>query len=438
MKLSENFDKVFWTVFDKILYIVYGFVSLIQIRMLEPSEYGLFAILISIHTWIYVICDSFFLQSIIQFGFNPEKEKRTNFFALIFTLLFVAVFNSLFWIFKNQLSIVFNEANLIKVFNALPLLSFVTIPRVFALKFVFKHSSMLKLFIVNLAFFGTMTIHTFYLIFTNAKFNFHLMVDIYLLGTIISSIVSLLLNVKQIKLSPLGSISFKEFFNFGFSILGLSLVQSIPKQLDVLFLQYFFQSKIVGIYYSAKTLFRVFEEGMNAAFSLVYPTAVRLINKGKSYELESLLNKAVSFTFIVVLFLFIVLQLGGTKFIIELFLPEKYFQAISFFNIFLIASIFMPIQVIASIVIAVGKPQIVFKYITVSTVVFVLIFSIIGAFKAASLVPFALVGYYFTFAFFLFLYGRKYYNFSISKTLSALKDIKGFIQQVLNRTKSQL
>jgi len=38
-----------------------------------------------------------------------------------------------------------------------------------------------------------------------------------------------------------------------------------------------FSTSVVGIYYSAKTLFRFFEETANAAVSLVYPAAVRAL-----------------------------------------------------------------------------------------------------------------------------------------------------------------
>ncbi|MFN3780922.1 MAG: hypothetical protein ACK4SO_01960, partial [Candidatus Kapaibacteriota bacterium] len=60
MKLSDNIDKVAWSLLDKGLYVLYGFVVILQIRRIEPAELGLFSILIALHTWIFVIADSLF------------------------------------------------------------------------------------------------------------------------------------------------------------------------------------------------------------------------------------------------------------------------------------------------------------------------------------------------------------------------------------------
>lgn len=428
MKLSENIDKVVWTILDKCLFVVYGFVSLLQIRRLEPSDFGIYAILISLHTWIFVISDSLFLQNIIQFGFRKESEHRTNTYSFVFLTLFVVAISFAIFFARGLLISFFAEPKILYVANTLPILTILTIPRAYGVKFIYKHSRMFHLFLVNLAFFGTMSIHTIYLFFALRQFHFNTMVEIYLLGTIVSSLVTIFLTNKLVKVGFSGSLTLKEYFGFSLPVMGFSLFQSIPKQLDVLFLQYFFQSKIVGVYYSAKTLFRLFEEGINAGFSLVYPTAVRLISKQRQDELLSLLSKSISFTFLMICFLFIILEMGGSRLFISFFLPARYSQSIQFFNLMLWGTLFMPFQLIATLIMAQGKPKVVTNFIIVSALLVVALLLFVGVFNFVNLIPLGIVIYYISFAILLYFYGRRNYGYSFSQLNRGIYDIINYLK----------
>lgn len=429
MKLSENIDKVIWSTLDKGLYVLYGLVTLLQIRRLEPSELGIFGILIAIHTWIFIISDSLFLQSIIQFGFKDETERRANSFALIFSASFVVLFTILFSILSDFWVSFFKEPGLAKVSFFLPWLSILTIPRVYCLKFAFKHSNMFKLFLVNASFFLPMSALTIYLFFVVPHFSFYTMIKIYFTGTAISSLVAIVFLRRYIKFGFKGTLKFREFFAFGVPMMSYSLFQSIPRQLDVLFLQYFFQSNVVGVYYSAKTLFRFFEEGLNAGYGLVYPTAVRLIAKNRTDELKSLVVKSVSFTFLFLFVLFVFLELGGTEFFIRLFLPEKYLYSISFFNLMLVATIFMPLQLSASVMIAENRVKKVSQYIFLSSLTSVAVFILVGFSKNIQLAPLGLVSYYIVFGLQLYFWMRKEYDYQLKDLFRGVNDIIGFVKQ---------
>ncbi|MGC9078430.1 MAG: lipopolysaccharide biosynthesis protein [Candidatus Kapaibacteriota bacterium] len=433
MKLSENIDKVVWSGLDKGLYVLYGLIVLLQIRRLEPSEFGLYGILIGIHTWIFIITDSLFYQAIIQFGFKEETEPKANTFALLFSLTFVVVFTFCFSFLSDFWVRFFNEIGLKKVAFYLPFLAILTIPRVFCLKFAFKHSNMFKLFLVNFSFFIPMSALTIYFYFKDKIFSFETLMQIYFTGTIISSVTSVLLLRKYIRFGFRGKLKVGEFFSFGIPMMSYSLFQSIPRQLDVLFLQYFFESKIVGLYYSAKTLFRLFEEGLNAGYGLVYPTAVRLIAKNRKDELFSLIVKSVSFTFLVLLFLFVLLEVGGSKFFIKLFLPERYLLSISFFNFMLIATIFMPIQLSASVMIAENKVRKVAEYIFISSLSSIVVFIIVGLTKNIYLAPLGLVSYYVVLGTLLFIKMHYDYAFRPKHLFQSIADIFAFLRMKIKK-----
>ncbi len=429
MKLSENLDKVLWSLLDKGLYVLFGFVSLLQIRRLDPSILGIYALLIGIHTWLFIIVDSFFLQGIIQFGFNSETERRTNTFALLCTIIFVFVISLFFSLLSDFWVSIFKEQGLRLVAFYLPFLSILTIPRVYTLKFAFKHSNMLLLFLVNAAFFIPMSILTIYLFFQLKSFSFQTMMLIYFTGTLISSITGVILLKKYIRLGFKGNQKLKDYLKFGLSILSYSISHSIPRQLDVFILQYFFQSKIVGIYYSAKTLFRLFEEGLNAGFGLVYPTAVRMIAKSKQQELQSLIYKSTSFTFITIFITFLFLELGGSEFIIKFLLPFRYLMSISYFNLMMVASLFMPFQLGLSVLIAQNKLKPVSIYYFVSSLCSVIVLFIVGKLNTPNLTPLGIVSYYIILGLLSYFHIQKEFSFKITNVLKGFEDILNFIKK---------
>ncbi|MGB9912482.1 MAG: hypothetical protein ACPLRO_03850, partial [Candidatus Kapaibacteriota bacterium] len=192
-------------------------------------------------------------------------------------------------------------------------------------------------------------------------------------------------------------------------------------------------SKIVGLYYSAKTLFRLFEEGLNAGYGLVYPTAVRLIAKNRKDELFSLIVKSVSFTFLVLLFLFVLLEVGGSKFFIKLFLPERYLLSISFFNFMLIATIFMPIQLSASVMIAENKVRKVAEYIFISSLSSIVVFIIVGLTKNIYLAPLGLVSYYVVLGTLLFIKMHYDYAFRPKHLFQSIADIFAFLRMKIKK-----
>ncbi|MFN3269968.1 MAG: lipopolysaccharide biosynthesis protein, partial [Candidatus Kapaibacteriota bacterium] len=228
MKLSENIDKVVWSALDKGLYVLYGFVVLLQIRRLEPSELGLYGILIGIHTWIFIITDSLFYQAIIQFGFKEETERRANTLAFLLSFAFVFLFTFVFSVFSDFWVYFFKEQGLKKVAFYLPFLSILTLPRVFCLKFAFKHSNMFKLFLVNSAFFIPMSILTVVFYFQKPVFRFETQMEIYFSGTIISSLVAILILRKNIRFGFRGNLN--DWFQHRFNMVNASAKIVFNKQ----------------------------------------------------------------------------------------------------------------------------------------------------------------------------------------------------------------
>jgi hypothetical protein len=118
LKLQDNIGLVSWTAFDKITYILYGVVSLLQMKYLEPDHLGLFALLINLHTWIFIISDSLALQNIIQFGVERENRKIVNLYSLILLIILTLGSSLIFYLFRHPLSDLFEEGRIVNLLNS--------------------------------------------------------------------------------------------------------------------------------------------------------------------------------------------------------------------------------------------------------------------------------------------------------------------------------
>jgi len=144
MRVQENIGKISWSFADKFLFLIYGFVSLFQMKAMVLSEWGLFSLLIGLNTWIFVVSDSLALTSIIQFGVVPQNRGKVNLISLIFHISIAVGSSLIFYLFRNELSTFFKEPRIYEVCLHLPLLSLIMIPRTYCLKFIYREY-MLKL-----------------------------------------------------------------------------------------------------------------------------------------------------------------------------------------------------------------------------------------------------------------------------------------------------
>lgn len=72
-RIQDHLPKLSWVAADKLLFVLYGGIAILQIRALPPAEYGLYALLVSIQTWIFVVADGLLLQGVIQFGTDRKS-----------------------------------------------------------------------------------------------------------------------------------------------------------------------------------------------------------------------------------------------------------------------------------------------------------------------------------------------------------------------------
>lgn len=363
MRIQDYLGKITWTAVDKLLFILYGFVTIIQIKVTnDTAAYGLFTMLTALQTWIFIVSDGSALQGIIQFGMDKGNRPKVNTISGVLHISVVMGFSVLIALLHSVLATMFNEPRIAQVALWLPVYCLLTIPRSFCLKLLLRDLQMKQIFWVNFSWFGTMSVLTLWLIVNGSLSNpltssidkFHLLSLIAFTGMLVSSVTAVVLSRGLLGFGMSGEITFKDIITFGLPQAGVSTTHNIVRQLDGFLLLYFFHDAgAVGVYNAAKTLYRVFETAMDAISSLVYPGIIRLINQNKINELTILMSKAVSFTLVSAVAIVIILELGLTEYLVG-FIP-KFQGAVSQFNLMILSGLFLPFTLMGIVLMAYRK-----------------------------------------------------------------------------------
>lgn len=434
MKIQSHIDKISWSVADKFIFIFYGFISILQIRALEPQEYGLFQLLIVLHTWIFIISDGIALQSIIQFGMNEESRPKINLLSLVLQLIISISVSSLVFIFRYPLSGLFNEPRFVSVGEWLPLFILLTLPRTYTIKLVVRDREYKNLFLIDLAFFGVMSFGTIYMVNAYKQLYFSDMIMIYIWGMICSSITGTVLARKKLQFSYKGNLKLREIMKFSVPYGAYAMLHSIPRTIDLYIVQFFFSTSASGVYQSAKTLYRFFEEIMNASYALVYPPAVNLFEKHDNKGLNDLMTKSASFLFFSFTFMVLFLEGGFSNWLITTFLPVKYHFAVGQFNLMILGAIAMPFVLMSVVITAHGKPKLVLLFVSISTFLSVGTYFLTGFSGDSSLIPLGIIVYNSVFGFLSFMYVNKKLNFKFVQIFRAAKDTWNFVAKKLSKS----
>jgi O-antigen/teichoic acid export membrane protein len=428
MKIQEHITKISWSFADKSLYLIYGFIAFFQIRAMEPDEYGIFAILINIYSWIIAVSESLSVQMVIQFGAIPSNRPKVNLIGLLLFIITALGITLIFFLFQNQIVHIFNEPRLHRIAFILPILTALTIPRILSMKLIFRDRLFRRLFLVDLAYFGTMGIITFMKIITNKNLYFEDMVFIYSSGAIISSVIGLILVRKELVFGKKGDVGLKQLLKISVPLTLYNSINNMPKYLDIMLVQFFFSTATAGVYQFAKNLYKFFDEANNTAGSLIYATSFRLINIKDNKGLNDLITKAVSFVFIGFLVIVLFFESGFSRFIITTFLNLKYFNSISQLNLLIISAVFLPFTFLSAIITASGKPGIVLKYVVIGITGWFITFYIVGISGIPGLIPLAQIVYTLIYGILCFNYSMKHFGFRPLQIFRALGDTISFIK----------
>jgi len=429
LRVQDHIGLISWSLADKALFILYGFVLIVIMNYTMPAEFGLYSLLIGLHTWIFTISDSFSLQSLIQFGMNEGNRRKVNLIALGSHLLLTLGISLVVFVLRYPLADLFNEPRILDVAAFLPVLSIAFIPRTYSQKIIYRIQNMFYLFLTNFVFFGVMSVMIFLKISTVKFLSFNDLAYIYLFGSIASSLMALVLIRKELRFSRTGEIGWRKVYNFSWKMTVINLLHSFPRNIDIFIIKIFFPIETIGLYAAAKNLFRLFEEILNAMNGLVYPSAVKNEAANNKQALFDLMTKSVSFIFVGFAGLVIVLETGVSEWLINLVLNERYMQSVGYFNLLIIAAPFLALWYIFSIMMAKNKLIDIIKISTVSFLCSLTMMLIIGVLQLDKMVPLGYGTYIIVSGILAFYYGNNYLQFKFNYIFRAFNDIFFYLKK---------
>ena len=430
LRVQDHIGLISWSLIDKGLYILYGFVLIVIMNRTDLPEFGLYSLLIGLHTWIFTISDSFALQSLIQFGMNEKNRSKVNLIALFTHLSLTLGVSLVLFLLRVPLSHLFNEPRIEDIAAFLPILTLAFIPRTFCQKIIYRIQNMFYLFLTNLLFFGVITIFVLIGISNGGRLNFGSLSYYYLYGSIASSIMALILTYKHISFSRTGEIGWRKIYEFSWKMTLINLLHSFPRNIDIFIIKIFFTLDTVGLYSAAKNLFRVFDEALNALNGLVYPAAIKHQQNRDEIYVLALLKKSVSFIFIGFLLCVIILELGLSNYLINLLLSSRYINSIQYFNLLILSAPFMAFWYIFSIMMAKNKLLDLLKITIISSFLTIVIFTSIGLLNYPTLVPIGYVSYILISGLFALYYANKYFNYKYIYIFDSIFDIYHYLRNL--------
>lgn len=436
MKIQDHIEKISWAVIDKLLVFLYGVLFLFQMDMLGKEDFALYGILLGINTYIIMLSDAFALQPVIQFGNIKSERPKVNIVALLLHVIILMGFSWAIFLFRNQFGDFFNEPRIVEVATVIPWFVLSMLPRTYLLKFLLRDHDLRGIFFANLVLWGILGGVIIYYKFNGIPYNYQLAVNYYIIAAWLSSVFSLFAAFRKLELNLNGNIKIKQILSFSLPFTVTNAFNNLPRYLDQVILLKFFDTTLVSEYMSAKSMFRFFEEGNNAANGLIYPAAVRHAVKDDKTALNTMVKKAISFLFISYLAGAILLWSGLADIIVELILSEaKYAKSLIHFDVLLFSALAMPFTILYFIITAGGKYYQLLRITMSASILSLATIFICGYFGQQNLMGLGIVVYAFSLAAGTYYYSVKQMNikFGLSELFSSIWDIISYAKSKLRK-----
>jgi len=367
VRLSEHIGTIGWAFAGRLLFVGYGFVMLLQIAVVPPEEYGLYALLVNVQTWIFILSDSSALLGLVQFGADVRERARLNTLVGMLHSGIVLGIAGLLWLVRVPLAHLFQEPRVTVALGELPLYCLLSIPRTYCVKLLYRELQMRKVFALDLSWLGVMAVLTLWMVWRRELRGFPELLLIACTGMGVSSLYGVWLCRPWLQFGLCGSITLRQILRFTLPQTLASALHTGVRQLDVYAVQYFFGLAIVGVYQAAKTFYRVFDTVFDAVAGLLHPAAVRLLATGERERLRILLGKMLSALSFTIAGIVLLIELGGAELLLPPLLAREYEPAVDYFKLLSLGALGVPFAVLGPAILALGHSRRVLLHITVAT-----------------------------------------------------------------------
>ncbi len=371
MRFSSHIGKAAWAFASRGLPLVYAIALILVARAFTPEQFGVLSVFQTLFTVLFTFSDGFALQAIVKFGVEPDTrlEELVSVTALLF-IAFLGTVLTLIGLFPDVISDVLRIPQLRMLIPYLVLLAVVTMPRVIFSKVLQSRFRMRELFFIDSANFGLASIAICILLPLGLVHSAEDVVRITVASGAVSSLLAIILVRPYLTFrfvytrSMLRRIS--EFVRYQ---AAMGIVSTAQQNFDTLIVAGFTGAAGAGIYNGAKMLFRGFDIVRETMTLFVFPASSKYHSRGDAVTLRTILEKSVSFLFMTLVPVAIVLEIGAPL-IFHLIYGAKYDASIPIFRVLLIAAAFFPVQMVFQVTMTgMGKIREAFRFFSLTFIV---------------------------------------------------------------------
>ncbi len=344
---------------------------LLVVNALPQTEFGAYNVFQNFYIILFMFTDNFALQAIVKHGVEPDIDLTallTTTFSLYAAFLIAAVLALV--AFPDFWGRLVNSPTLPSLMPWLAAFIIVTIPRTFISKILQMRFHVKEIFFIDMANFGLSAILLTAFVLSGKIHTAEDVIRITVLCGLLSSLIALWFGRKDVFVRPRYSGDMtKRIVEFGKYQSGTGIASSLMNSLDSLMVSKFTGPVGVAVYGSAKQLYRLFDVFRDTQTMFVFPASSKYYSRGEFDTLRTIIEKAVSFLYLMMVPLALLLIIFAPE-LFTLLYKGKYDEAVPVFRILMCAALILPIQMVLSTsMVGFGKMKQFFRVMIVSFVI---------------------------------------------------------------------
>lgn len=349
MEFGKHFDKGVWAVADKALPVFSGVVFVVLvIRVLPEVEFGNFTLIQELFLIISGLATAFVLQPMLKFAAEEGNDYEAVLSsAVIMNLAFVFIFSVLVVIFRIPLGILFNSPNLPSLMLWIPAMLGASFMRNFTLVLLQARFHIKQIFVVDAVhFIGSPILIYMYskLHIFDSAFD---LITINIISLSASSFAGMVASRSMLRFSVRVSPGvMKKMWDYGKYTLGGLVSYMVYAKADTFILSSFGGPIQVATYNSVKVLVRVYDVASQIVSMFILPVTSKLASKREFKTLKIVVEKALAFSTIGMLPVFIFFLVFASP-LIGVVYQGRYGDAVPLLQIFSLLSLIVPATAVA-------------------------------------------------------------------------------------------
>ena len=339
-----------WGLADKVLPVVYGFgYVFLVIRVLPEEEFGNFVLLQEVFLIISGLATAFALQPLLKYA----SEDRTDVASVVTTALwmnlaFVIVSSAAVIALSGPAGVMLHSPSLTPLLVYVPAMLAASFIRNFTLVLLQTRFYIREVFWVDTVhFLGTPLLVWIY----SRMHLFDSALDLVLINIVslsASSLTGLALSRSMIRLTVYPQAEDRrKMWHYGTYSLGGIVSYLVYTKADTFILSAFTGPIQVAVYNSAKVFTRLYDMVTQIVQMFVLPAVSRLSSQGEYQRLKVLVEKAILFSTVGMIPVFLLLLLGPSL-LIQILYSGRYTSAIPLLQVLSLLSLVVPLLAVGS------------------------------------------------------------------------------------------